>query len=114
MTTDDVMRGFDLYQQAALKTVAFPAGGEIWYPALGLGEAGEVQNKVKKIFRDDDGVLTDQRKKAIMKEMGGNLWYLATLAHGLRTTLGQIALDNIEELKGRVIRGTLKGDGDDR
>jgi hypothetical protein len=49
-----------------------------------------------------------------MKEMGGNLWYLAALAHGLGASLGQIAIDNIIELKGRVARGTLKGDGDDR
>ena len=114
MNTADLIRGFELYQATSIKTIAYPDDQKLWYPALGLGEAGEVQNKVKKIFRDDGGILTEARAGAIMKEMGGNLWYLAALAHGMRKSLGQIAADNINELAGRVIRGTLKGDGDDR
>jgi len=110
----DLIRGFDLYQAQSITTIAYPDEQKIWYPALGLGEAGEVQNKVKKIFRDDGGILTPDRKLAIMKEMGGNLWYLAALAHGMGESLGQIALMNMQELQGRVERGTLKGDGDDR
>lgn len=109
-----LIRGFDLYQARSITTIAYPDDQKIWYPALGLGEAGEVQNKVKKIFRDDGGILTHARAIAIKKEMGGNLWYLAALAHGMGDSLGRIALDNMIELKGRVDRGTLKGDGDDR
>ncbi len=111
---EDLIRGFYLYQKQSITTIAYPDDQKIWYPALGLGEAGEVQNKVKRIFRDDSGILTPERKAAIMKEMGGNLWYLAALAHGMGTSLGRIALNNMVELKGRVERGTLKGDGDDR
>jgi hypothetical protein len=111
---EELIRGFDLYQAQSIKTIDFTEDMKLWYPALGLGEAGEVQNKVKKIFRDDGGVLTEARKQAIIKEMGGNLWYLAALAHGLGVSLGEVALANIEELRGRVIRGTLRRDGGDR
>ena len=109
-----LIHGFDLYQGRAIGTISYPPEMAIWYPALGLGEAGEVQNKVKKIFRDDGGVLTDERRKAIKKEMGGVLWYLAALAEGMGESLGQIAMDNIDELASRQKRGTLHGDGDDR
>jgi hypothetical protein len=111
---EELIRGFDLYQEQSIRTIKYGDDMKLWYPALGLGEAGEVQNKVKKIFRDDGGVLTPKRKQDIVKEMGGNLWYLAALAHGMGMSLGDIALANIMELRGRVDRGTLQGDGDDR
>jgi NTP pyrophosphatase (non-canonical NTP hydrolase) len=112
----ELVKGFDLYQNRALGTVNFPVGlgMEIWYPALGLGEAGEIQNKIKKIFRDDDWVLTPERRKAVIKEIGGCLWYLAVLAHGIKATFGEVAMANLEELASRQKRGTLHGDGDDR
>lgn len=122
----------DFYQEVAVKSAIYPGQGTpfgVMYCALGLGEAGEVQNKVKKMFRDDGAVLfephgdftatyfenvTPERKRAIMKEMGGNLWYLAALAQELGTTLSEIALLNLEELCSRGERNTLSGDGDDR
>jgi NTP pyrophosphatase (non-canonical NTP hydrolase) len=109
-----LIAGFDAYQARSIGTISYGPEMAIWYPALGLGEAGEVQNKVKKVYRDDGGVLTLSRRAAIKKEMGGVLWYLAALAHGMGESLGQIALDNLVELAGRQDRGTLHGDGDDR
>ena len=55
---------------------------KITYPALGLaGEAGEVADKVKKIFRDNQD---DARFKGeIAKEIGDVLWYCAALADDL-------------------------------
>lgn len=111
---EPLVRGFDLYQGRAIGTIAYSPDMAIWYPALGLGEAGEVQNKVKKIFRDDGGVLTEERRRQIKKEMGGVLWYLAALAQGMGESLGEIAMENLEELSSREARGTLQGDGDDR
>ena len=47
------------YQKLAHRTAQTVKIGEDYiYPVLGLaGEAGELTNKVKKIFRDDKGVL---------------------------------------------------------
>jgi hypothetical protein len=42
---EELIRGFDLYQAQSIKTIAYPDEMKLWYPALGLGEAGEVQNK---------------------------------------------------------------------
>ena len=46
---------FDDYQKQSKKTAVYPNPGNNYvYPTLGLaGEAGEVANKIKKIFRKD-------------------------------------------------------------
>lgn len=127
--------GSDLagYQIIATKSAIYPGKGTpfgLMYAALGLGEAGEVQNKVKKAFRDD-GVLSinevggghatveffptpEERKAQIIKELGGALWYIAATCEELGVSLADVALANLEELCGRGERGTLQGDGDDR
>lgn len=52
---------FDDYQTAAARTAIYPSNIRILYPALGLtGEAGEVANKIKRIYRDDGGQVTDE------------------------------------------------------
>lgn len=85
------------------------------YPTIGLtGEAGELANKVKKIKRDDGGTLTPERREAILKELGGVLWYAAAVATKLQADLSIVAERNLQELTDRVHRDVLHGDGDDR
>jgi NTP pyrophosphatase (non-canonical NTP hydrolase) len=113
------MLDFNEYQRQAFTTARYPekgtgSWGAICYTALGLGEAGEVQNKVKKIARDDGGQLTPERKQAIIRELGGNLWYIAALSTEMGITLEEVARTNLDELFGRVERGTIHGSGDDR
>ncbi len=50
------------------------------YPGLGLvGECGEVAEKIKKLYRDDNSKLTEKRKEDIKKELGDCCWYLANI-----------------------------------
>lgn len=104
------------YQTEALKTAIYPnAGKNPYYPALGLaGEAGEVCNKIKKIMRDQNGLIQPLNRGDIEKELGDALWYIAAVAHEFDLTLNDIAHVNISKLKRRAEHGTLKGSGDDR
>jgi len=58
------LKDFDSYQKACRKTAVYPKIGKNFvYPVFGLvGETGEVAEKIKKIFRDDKGRLTKDRK----------------------------------------------------
>ncbi len=105
------------YQESAEKTAIYKGKNTIdglVYTALGLGEAGEVQNKVKKVLRDDNGILTENKKIEIAKELGGNLWYIAMCAKEIGYTLEEIASLNLSELRSREERNVLTGSGDNR
>lgn len=103
------------YQLAALETAVYPEQYKVIYPALGMnGEAGEVADKVKKIIRDCNGEMTDEKKREIAMECGDVLWYCATLAHDLGYTLEEIGEMNKVKLKSRQDRGKLGGSGDNR
>jgi len=101
------------YQQAAVRTAIYGSNCDIIYPALGLaGEAGEVCNKIKLIYREnlDPEELVDDLKA----ELGDCLWYIAALAHDLGLTLTEIGAHNITKLQSRQLRGKLTGSGDYR
>ncbi|MFA5366520.1 MAG: nucleoside triphosphate pyrophosphohydrolase family protein [Dehalococcoidia bacterium] len=84
------------------------------YDGLGLGEAGEVQGKIKKIIRDEGGIITIDAKKEIAKELGDCLWYIASMCDNLNLDMGEVATMNIEKLRSRHERGTVHGNGDNR
>jgi NTP pyrophosphatase (non-canonical NTP hydrolase) len=104
------------YQRRSRATAVYPdAGSNLTYPALGLcGEAGETAEKVKKVIRDDAGVLTDQRREALAAELGDVLWYLAQLATEAGLELDVIAEQNLDKLLSRKRREVLQGSGDTR
>ena len=104
------------YQDRALETAIYPnRGANFVYPALGLvGEAGEVADKLKKVIRDNDGVLTDSVRAAVAAECGDVMWYIAVLAAELDYDLNEIAQINIDKLASRQQRGVLSGSGDNR
>ena len=62
----------DDYQKQALSTDVYPNDKfNIGYKALGLcGEAGEVSDKIKKVFRDYDGKFDENKAHEIAKELG--------------------------------------------
>lgn len=107
---------FQEYQKISRETAIYPnIGNNFVYPTLGLaGEVGEVAEKVKRVFREKNGVIDNQSKNEISKELGDVLWYLAQLATEVNLSLENIASDNIEKLSSRKTRGVLHGQGDDR
>lgn len=107
---------FSDYQEACGHVATYPNRlSNLYYPVLGLvGEAGEVANKVKKIMRDEKGVVSPEKREQILDELGDVLWYISATCDELNATLESIARKNVEKLKGRRERGTLHGSGDNR
>lgn len=108
---------FEEYENTALTTVLSTGDPfkDLLHWVLGLnGEAGEVAEKLKKIIRDKNSLITEEDKQELAKEIGDVLWYLAVFAHDLGVPLEQIAQQNLDKLKSRKDRGVLGGDGDNR
>jgi NTP pyrophosphatase (non-canonical NTP hydrolase) len=108
---------FEEYQKKALTTVISKNDyfKDTLHWVLGInGEAGEVAEKVKKIIRDKDGVMSDEDKQELAKEIGDVLWYLAVFAQSLGYSFDDIAKTNLDKLKSRKDRGALQGSGDNR
>jgi NTP pyrophosphatase (non-canonical NTP hydrolase) len=89
------------------------------YPALGIaGEAGEVVEKIKKLWRND-GLqygyqLNQEQKDALTKELGDVLWYVTAIAMAMGVPLEQVAAMNMAKLLDRKERGVVKSEGDNR
>ena len=111
---------FDEYQERAkkydlsevstdLKSVGFIE------KVLGLvGEAGETADKIKKILRDKDGVVSDDDRDLIVKELGDTLWYIASIARYLEVPMSEVAEVNLSKLESRYQRNQIHGEGDRR
>lgn len=107
---------FSEYQKAALKTAVYPdKGNNIVYPVLGLaGESGEVAEKVKKIIRNNDGIIDTDRKELLKKELGDVLWYIAAICYETGLDMDEVAQNNIRKLRDRQKRDLIHGNGDNR
>jgi NTP pyrophosphatase (non-canonical NTP hydrolase) len=111
---------FDEYLFKALKTASYPdLGKNLIYPALSLcGEAGEVAEKIKKLWRNK-GItsgenLSPEEKAALELELGDILWYIAAMCFELGLSLEYIAMRNLIKLEDRKERGVIKSEGDNR
>lgn len=110
---------FDEYQKAAHATAIYPSEVALAYVTMGLvGEAGEIANKVKKVYRDGDSDVraefTARGDESLAKELGDVLWYCAELATVIGVNLGDVAANNIAKLQSRQQRNALGGSGDNR
>ena len=107
---------FEEYQTKARQTAIYPnKDNNFIYPTLGLvGEAGEVAEKIKKIIRDNEGVISEEKKTEIIKELGDVMWYVANLSEEIGSSLEEVSIRNIEKLKSRQERNQLQGNGDNR
>ena len=111
---------FDEYQELAAKYDFFEAtddANQVGFleKVLGLvGEAGETADKIKKLIRDKNGVVNDEDRAAVKKELGDTLWYLAGISRYLNVPLSEVAQGNLDKLESRLQRDKLHGEGDER
>jgi len=104
------------YQEQSRKTYNdIQTDHPIVYPTLGLvNEAGEFAGKIKKIFRDKGGTISEEDRAALKGELGDVLWYLTQLCTNLDLTLEEVAEANLDKLFSRLERGQIQGEGDNR
>jgi len=108
---------FDEYQKQALTTAKQHPEDlmdkTIW--AMGIsGESGEVLEKWKKIVAYKEGVISDEDKQELKKELGDVVWYIAVFAHSLGLSFEEVMQLNLAKLADRNKRGVIKGQGDNR
>ena len=104
-----------------METASYPdRGNNLIYPSLKLnGEAGEVAEKIGKLWRNtgewpNPKEMDEAKKLEIIKEMGDVLWYLAALADEFEIELDHVAQTNIAKLRDRRERNVIKSEGDNR
>ena len=115
----DEVGELEAYRLFTKTTGLYPEGGTgsliaITYCALGLGEAGEVQGKVKKIWRDANGKISHKVRKELLLELGDLLWYTVRMADELGYTFEEIIEESVRKLSDRKERGKISGSGDHR
>ena len=84
------------------------------YDGLGLGEVGEVQGKIKKIIRDNGGIISEDNREQLKDELSDCLWYITSISDILGYSLNEIANHNIQKIISRKERNCLHGSGDNR
>ena len=109
---------FDEYQKRASATDHTTNNDPVFsrmYLSMGLaGETGEVIEKMKKVVRNDSGIVSDEKKAELKKEMGDVLWYLSQLSKSLGISFNDVAEANLQKLADRAARDVLKSEGDSR
>jgi NTP pyrophosphatase (non-canonical NTP hydrolase) len=111
---------FQEYHKVVNKLAQYPnIGDNLIYPALGLaGEAGEVVDKIKKLWRNQGitmgSALMPLQRADLIRELGDVLWYLDALATEIHVSLEEVAALNCDKLLDRNARGVVKSEGDNR
>lgn len=112
---------FDEYQAQAKRTAQYPREHRIGYPMTMIaGESGELVGRYAKVLRGDFGrgdaadiiAGNEALHDYFVKELGDILWGIAVLADELGLSFEEVAEKNLEKLRGREHRGTIKGDGE--
>lgn len=112
---------FDEYQKKAITTDSFAGENRditsiaFMSKVLGLvGEAGEVAEKFKKIYRNKRGEFNDQDRQEIAKELGDTLWYLCVVGDYIGLSFEDVAKGNLQKLQDRKKRDVITSKGDNR
>lgn len=94
----------DQYTNFVKNTYKYDFGvGDLLYLSNGMGgEAGEVQNEIKKVYRlfKEDSSLEQAKnlkREEIKKELGDVLWYLTAICNKMDISLKDIINENINK-----------------
>lgn len=111
---------FDEYGKQAITTIA-PSHSygdltpELMAQILGLmSEGAELGEKVKKLIRDQQGMVTGEVREELLKELGDVLWYVNSVAQLLDSSIAEVANINLQKVLSRKARGVISGSGDNR
>lgn len=87
--------------------------GNLLYLSNGMGgEAGEVQNEVKKLYRilnitknvqEESAKEISLRKENIKKEIGDVLWYLFAMANEIEVNIEEVIQINMNKNNGNLL-----------
>lgn len=108
------------YQLTTMATAIYPGAGEAGFEAINYclvgmaGEVGEIMNKWGKVIRDQLGILTDEQRKDLAKELGDVFWFTVRGVDELGFSVEEVLKENLQKLKSRQARGVLQGSGDNR
>lgn len=111
---------FNTYQKFTNETAVYTGHGSatiqaLSYVGLGLaGESGEVCEKLKKTIRDNNGIISDEIKSSLIKELGDVLWYIARLCEELQVNMQDVVETNVAKLLARKEQNKIHGNGDNR
>src|SRR5579863_1932326 len=109
---DELKTSLEKYQEWTDKTAIYPKDEPLYYTVLGLvNEAGEVAGVVKKVMRDDNKIVTVEKREKIIAECGDVMWYLARIAQELNFSLEEVLTKNMEKLEDRLKRNVIQGSG---
>ena len=115
----------ETYQTLAYKYAVYPqelrkqgrpdVEDRVNYALIGLaGEAGELLNKWKKVYRDHDGHVNIEIARSLLAEAADVMWYIAAMHTELGYSLDDSVRMNLEKLQDRRARNTIHGKGDHR
>ena len=98
------------YQKQATNNSKAPLHGDerdLVILGLGIGgEAGEVCDEIKKLFRDSDGKINEAWRDRMALELGDVLWYVSQIAATADLPLDMVAQRNISKIKAaKIVRG---------
>lgn len=104
------------YAKEARRTAIYQGVGTfrgVIYNSLKLcGEAGEIADKIGKIFGKGIEPTADQIQD-LKKEAGDVLWHLTNFCIDLNLLLEDVADTNVNKLRSRQERGVLMAEGGD-
>ena len=86
------------YQDAARETCSYEPinGSYLTYPVLGCaGEVGEILEKIKKVYRDNNGEIDASVRYGLLLELGDVLWFISCLCDELDIKFTDINISEV-------------------